>query len=101
MNMLLLAFGIFVFGSLLLFFSVACYYWRYTLRYRKQVVATIKHIQVWLDGWYVTAVWTDVVKNRSYIFQSQRIEYDFKQRVGDRVIVHIDPKNPDRYAMKI
>jgi hypothetical protein len=100
MNTFLLPFGIVVFGSLLLFLSVASYHWRYTWRYRKQVVATIKQIQVWLDGWYVTAVWTDVVQNRSYTFHSQRIKFDFKQRVGDKVIVNVDPKNTERYAMK-
>jgi hypothetical protein len=101
MNTLLLPFDIVFIGSLLVpFLSVIIYKWRKTRRYGMQVVATIKHIQVWLDGWYVTAVWTDMVTNRSYTFRSQRIEIGLKQRVGEGVLVHVDPHNPERYAMQ-
>jgi hypothetical protein len=102
MNTLLLPFCIIVIGSLAIqFLFIALYQWRKTRQYRKQVVATVKQIQVWLDGWYVTAVWTDILTDRSYTFQSQRIDFDLKQRVGDSVIVNIDPKNPERYMMKV
>ena len=79
--------------------SVIIYKWRKARRYSLQVVATIKNIQVWLDGWYVTAVWTDVATNRIYTFHSQCIEFDLKQRVGDSLVVRVDPNNPERYAM--
>jgi hypothetical protein len=102
MNTLLLPFCIIVIGSLIIqYLFIVVYQWRKTRQYRKQVVATVKQIQVWLDGWYVTAVWTDILTDRSYTFQSQRIDIDLKQRVGDSVIVNIDPKNPARYMMKL
>jgi hypothetical protein len=91
-----------IIGSLIIqFLFIAIYKRQKTRRYRKQVVATVKQIQVWLDGWYVTAVWTDILTDRSYTFQSQRIAIDLKQRVGDSVIVNIDPKNPEHYMMKL
>ena len=100
-NTLLLPFCIIFIGSLLMpFLSVTIYKWRKTRRYSKQVVATVKQIQAWLDGWYVTAVWTDMVTNQSYTFRSQCIEIGLKQRVGDCVLVHVDPNNPERYAMQ-
>lgn len=100
MNLPLLPFGAVFVGSILVpFLSVIIYKWRKTRQYSMQVVATIKHIQVWLDGWYVTAVWTDVVTNRSYMFHSQCIEFGLKHRVGDSLLVQFDPQNPDRYAM--
>ena len=101
MNTLRLLFCIILIGSLLIpYLSVIIYKRRKTRRYSKQVVATVKQIQVWLDGWYVTAVWTDMVTNRSYTFRSQCIEFGLKQRVGDCVLVHVDPNNPERYAMQ-
>jgi hypothetical protein len=102
MNTLLLPLCIIVIGSLILqLLPLTIYKWQKNRRYRKQVVATVKQIQVWLDGWYVTAVWTDIVTNRSYTFQSQRIDLNLKQRVGDSVIVNVDPQNPERYRMKL
>jgi hypothetical protein len=102
MNTLLLPFGIALIESLLVpLLSVIIYKWRKTRRYGMQVVATIQHIQVWLDGWYVTAVWTDMATDRSYTFCSQRIEIGLKQRVGEGVLVYVDPRNPERYAMQI
>jgi|SRR6516162_1907061 hypothetical protein len=100
MNTPLLLIGAVSIGSLLVpFLSVIIYKWQKNRRYSMKVFATIKHIQVWLDGWYVTAVWTDAATNRSYTFLSQCIEFDLKQRVGDSLLVQFDPKNPDRYAM--
>lgn len=101
MNTLLLPFSIVFMGSLLIqFLSVVIYKWQKTRRYSMQVVATIKQVQVWLDGWYVTAEWTDMATNQSYTFRSQCIEIGLKQRVGDGVLVHVDPNNPERYAMQ-
>jgi MFS-type transporter involved in bile tolerance (Atg22 family) len=100
MNMPLLPIGAVFIGSILMpLLSLIIYKWRKTRRYSMQVFATIKHIQIWLDGWYVTAVWTDVATNRIYMFHSQCIEFGLKQRVGDSLLVQFDPKNPDRYAM--
>jgi hypothetical protein len=81
--------------------AVAIYYWRNSWRYGRRVVATVKLIQVWLDGWYVTAVWTDILTGQHYTFQSPRIEDSLKQRVGDNVIVDIDPNDPERYWMRL
>ena len=101
MNTLLLPCSIVFFGSLLIqLLAVVIYKRRNTRRYGKQVVATVKQIQVWLDGWYVTAVWTDMVTQRSYTFESMCSAYELKQHVGDSVIVHVDPKNPECYSMK-
>ena len=72
---------------------------RYAWRYRKQVVATIKQIQIWLDGWYVAATWTDALTGRSHTFYSRRIEFSLEQKVGDSVIIDVDPENFDRYHM--
>ena len=102
MNTPLLLMGAIFMGSLLVpFLSVLIYKWQRSKRYSMQVLATIKHIQVWLDGWYVTAVWTDVATNQSYTFQSQCIEFDLKQRVGDSLLVQFDPEHPDRYTMHV
>jgi hypothetical protein len=37
----------------------------------------------------------------TYTLQSQRIDFDLKQRVGDSVIVNVDPKNLEHYRMKL
>jgi hypothetical protein len=101
MNTLLLPFSIVFIGSLLIqLLAVVIYKRRNTRRYGKQVVATVKQIQVWLDGWYVTAVWTDMVTQRIYTFEGMCIAYELKQHVGDSVIVHVDPRNPERYSMQ-
>ena len=97
-----LLFAIVVFGSMAIqLLAVVIYRWRFLWGYQKRVVATVKQVQVWLDGCYVTAVWTDVLTGRSYIFRSPRIEFGLKQRVGDSVIVEIDPNHPERYCMKL
>jgi len=98
----LLLFALVVTGSLAIQpLAVAIYYWRNSWRYGRQVVATVKQIQVWLDGWYVTAVWTDMLTGQNYTFQSPRIEFSLKQRVGDDVIVDIDRNHPERYWMRL
>ncbi len=92
--------GIVIVGSMLIqLLAVIFYRWRNTWRYRKRVVATIKQIQVWLDGWYVTAVWTDALTGQSHIFHSRCIEYGLEQRVGDSIHVDVDPHNLDHYRM--
>ncbi len=98
----LLLFAMVVTGTLAIqLLAVAIYYWRNSWRYGRRVVATVKQIQVWLDGWYVTAVWTDMLTGQHYTFQSPRIEFSLKQRVGDNVIVDIDPNDPERYWMRL
>lgn len=98
----LLLFSVVFIGSLAIQrLAIAIYTWHKTWRYGQQVVATVKQIQVWLDGWYVTAVWTDILTGQSYTFRSRRIDCGLKQRVGDRVIVNVDPNDPDRYWMKL
>jgi hypothetical protein len=100
MNTPLLPFSAIFVGSIIApLLAAIIYKWLKASRYKMQVVATIKNIQVWHDGWYVTAVWTDVATNRIYTFHSQCIEFGLKQRVGDSLLVQVDPDNPDRYAM--
>jgi hypothetical protein len=100
MNSPLLLIGAVSIGSLFMpLLAVIIYKWQKNRRYSMQVFATIKHIEIWLDGWYVTAVWTDAATNRSYMFHSPCIAFGLKQRVGDNMLVQFDPKHPDRYAM--
>ncbi len=94
----LILFTIIVSGSLLIqlvFFVL--YHWRNTWRYSKQVIATIHQIQIWLDGWYIAATWTDALTGQKYVFYSKRIESSLEQKVGDSVIVDVDPENFERY----
>ncbi len=87
-------------GSILIqLLAVVVYRWRNTSRYRRRVVATIKLIQIWLDGWYVTAVWIDAITGQNHAFLSHRIESGFAQRVGDTIIVDVDSNNFERYRM--
>ncbi len=72
-----------------------------TWRYSKQVIATIHQIQIWLDGWYIAATWTDVLTGQQYIFYSKRIDTYLEQKVGDSVIVDVDPENFERYHMQL
>ena len=96
----LMLFTIVVGGSALIqIVFIVLYHWRNTWRYRKQVIATIHQIQIWLDGWYIAATWTDVLTGQRHIFYSQRIESSLKQKVGDSVIVDVDPDNFERYHM--
>ena len=74
---------------------------RNTWRYSKQVIATIHQIQIWLDGWYVAASWTDVLTGQQYIFYSKRIDTCLEQKVGDSVIVDVDPENFERYHLQL
>lgn len=96
----LLLFAIVVGGSVLiqaLFFVI--YRLRNAWRYQKQVVATIQQIQIWLDGWYVSATWTDALTGQCHTFYSKRIEFDLKERVGDSIIIDVDPDNYRRYRI--
>jgi len=98
----LLIFAIVVTGTLAIqILAMAIYNWRNSWRYGRRVEATIKQIQVWLDGWYVTAEWTDMLTGRNYTFHSPRIEFSLRHRVGDTVIVDIDPNNLERYWMRL
>jgi hypothetical protein len=74
---------------------------RNTWRYSKQVIATIHQIQIWLDGWYVAASWTDVLTGQQHIFYSKRIDTCLEQKVGDSVIVDVDPEDFERYHMQL
>ncbi len=96
----LILFIIVVGGSVLIqlvFFVL--YYWRNRWRYSKQVIATIHQIQIWLDGWYITASWTDALTGQKHTFYSKRIDVSLDQKVGDSVIVDVDPENFERYHM--
>ena len=96
----LILFTIVVGGSVLIqVLAVVLYRWRNSWRYRKRVVATIQQIQVWLDGWYVAAGWTDALTGQSYIFYSHCIASGFDRRVGESVIVDVDPDNFERYRL--
>src|SRR5947199_9006981 len=91
MNLPLLPFGAVFGGSIIVpFLSVIIYKWRKTRGYSMQVVATIKHIEVWLAGWYVTAAWMDATTKRSYTSRRTCIEFGRKQRVGDTLRVDVD-----------
>lgn len=93
-------FGIVTGGSLLIqVVAFVLYRWRNSWRYRKRVVASIKQVQIWLDGWYVAAVWTDALTGQCHTFHSHRIESGFKQRVGENIIVDVDPNNFEHYRM--
>jgi hypothetical protein len=90
----LMLFTIIVAGSVLIQLAfLVLYHWRNTWRYKKQVVATIQQIQIWLDGWYVAATWTDAFTGQSYTFYSLRIESGLVQQVGESIIVDVDPGN--------
>ena len=102
MHTQLMLFGIVTGGSILIqLVAVVLYRWRNSWRYRKRVVATIKQVQIWLDGWYVAAVWTDVLTGQSHTFHSHRIESGFEQHVGERIIVDVDPNNFEHYRMML
>ncbi len=87
-------------GSVLIQFAfVVMYHWRTSWRYGKQVIATIQQIQIWLDGWYITASWTDTFTGQKHTFYSKRIDGSLEQKVGDSVIVDVDPENFEHYHM--
>jgi len=97
-----LSIGIVVIGSVVIqLFTLAIFNWRRSWRNGRRVVATIKQIQIWLDGWYVIAEWTDILTGQSYTFRSRRIEFNLKKQVGDNVIVDVDCNDPQRYYMKL
>ena len=98
---LLLA-GIVSIGTMLIqLAAVALHYWNTRGRYRKQLVAMIEQVQIWVDGWYVTSVWTDALTGRSYTFHSHLIDCSLEPVVGERVIVHVDPANYRRYQVML
>lgn|SRR5579872_5535878 len=98
----LVLFIVVVGGSVLIqMVFLALYRLRYAWRYRKQVVATVKQIQIWLDGWYIAATWTDVLTGQCHTFYSKRIDSSFEQRVGDSVIIDVDPDDFERYHMML
>jgi hypothetical protein len=68
---------------------------------KRRVVATVRQIQIWFEGWYVIAVWTDILTGKSYTFRSPPIELHLKQRLGDRVVVDFDPGHPEQYRMRL
>lgn len=97
-----LSIGIVVIGSVAIqLVTLAIFNWCRSWRNGRRVVATIKQIQIWLDGWYVIAEWTDILTGHSYTFRSQRIQVSLKKQVGDNVIVDVDFNNPERYHMKL
>ena len=58
----LLLVGIVSLGTMLIQLAAfALHYWHTRGRYRKQIVAMIEQVQIWVDGWYVTSVWTDAL----------------------------------------
>ncbi len=57
---------------------------------RKQIVAIIEQVQIWVDGWYVTSVWTDALTGRSYRFHSHLIDCGLEPVVGECVIVNVE-----------
>jgi hypothetical protein len=102
MQTTLVLFTIVVSGSVLIqLVFLVIYQWRNTWRYRKQVIATIKQIQIWLDGCYVAATWTDAITGQCHTFYSKRIEFSLEQRVGDNIIIDVDPDNFERYHMML
>jgi hypothetical protein len=102
MSLPVLLFGFVVIGCLALYYlSIALFSLRETTKGTRRVVATVKEVQVWVDGWYLIAVWTDILTGQRYTFRSHRIELRLKQRIGDSVCVDFDPSHPERYHMKL
>lgn len=98
---LLLA-GIVSIGTMLIqLAAVALHYWNTRGRYREHLVAMIEQVQIWIDGWYITAVWTDVLTGRSYRFHSHLIDCGLEPVVGERVLVQVDPANYRRYRVML
>jgi hypothetical protein len=98
---LLLA-GIVSIGTMLIqLAAVALHYWNTRGRYSKHLVAMIEQVQIWVDGWYVTAVWTDALTGRSYTFHSRLIDCGLEPVVGERVLVHVDPANYRCYRVML
>jgi hypothetical protein len=96
----LLLLGIVCIGTTLIpLAAFALHYWNTRGRNRKQIVAIIEQVQIWVDGWYVTSVWTDALTGRSYTFHSRLIDCGLEPVVGESVIVHVDPTNYQRYRM--
>lgn len=94
--------GIVSIGTMLIqLAAVVFHYWNTRGRYKKQIVAIIEQVQIWVDGWYVTSVWTDALTGRSYTFHSHLIDCNLEPVVGERVIVNVDPTNYQRYRVML
>ena len=98
---LLLAGIVFIGTSLIQLAAVALHYWNTRGRYSKRIVAMIEQVQIWFDGWYVTAVWTDALTGRSYRFRSHLIDCGLEPVVGERVIVQVNPANYQCYRVML
>ena len=97
---LLLGFVVIV-GLVLSYLSLVYSPVRETTNGRRRVFATVQEIQVWVEGWYLIAVWTDGLTGQRYTFRSPRIEFGLKQRVGDSVCIDVDLSHPEQYCMKL
>jgi hypothetical protein len=98
----LLLVGIVSIGTMLIqLAAVALHYWVTRGRYGKQIVAKIEQVQIWVDGWYVTSVWTDALTGRSYAFYSRLIDCGLEPVVGESVIVNVDPANYQHYRVML
>ena len=98
----LLLVGIVSVGTMLIQLAAfALHYLNTRGRYRKQIVAMIEQVQIWVDGWYVTSVWTDALTGKSYTFHSRLIDCGLEPVVGERVIVNVDPANYRRYRVML
>ncbi len=98
----LLLVGIVSIGTMLIQLAAfALHYWYTRGRYGKQIVAMIEQVQIWVDGWYVTSVWTDALTGKSYTFHSHLIDCGLKPVVGERVLVQVDPANYRRYRVML
>ena len=98
----LLLVGIVSIGTMLIQLAAfALHYWHTRGRYRKQIVAMIEQVQIWVDGWYVTSVWTDALTGKSYTFHSHLIDCGLEPVVGERVLVNVDPANYRRYRVML
>jgi len=71
----------------------------------RQVVATVTQVQVEAGGlsnwWVVTAQWLDAQTGQTIIFRSHHLKFPPKKRIGEQVLVDIDPRNLKRYHMDI
>ncbi len=71
----------------------------------RHIVATITQIQVEAGGlsnwWVVTAQWLDAQTGQTITFRSHHLKFPPKKRIGEEVLVDIDPHNLKRYRMDI
>ncbi len=71
----------------------------------RHVLAKVTDVQVEANNlssyWYVIAIWSDVQTGQTYTFRSRSLAVRPQQRVGDTVIVRIDPNDPHRSSMQL